>query len=482
MFFTRSIFVKLVSWFFLNLFFLGLILGLFLQVQFYLPPNAFIRLPAAREVASFRRLLIHELESRPQADWDGILKRYGQAFGVRLGLFSWAGRPWAGELQELPTAVRQKILNRGYPRSVVETRSGRGRRRGAITRSGRWVFRLRTRNPTRYWLGLSLPVAGETGRRMRPQLLLAETDSLFNSPLFPNPLPWLGAGLFVLLFSLLWWWPMVRHLTRPLKEMDQAAGAIARGEFEIALNEKRGDEIGRLNRSLNRMARRLEELVVGQKRFLSDVAHELCSPLARLRMGLSLLERKLTAEQHSSFVEVEEEAEAIGGLVAEILDFSRADLRQGKIALVPVKVADVVDAMRIREKWTADELLTRSLDGVQVIADFELLLRALVNLVRNGLRYGGPGPVELRARCGDGMVMIEVRDQGPGVENKHLERIFEPFYRLEADRNRGAGGSGLGLAIVKSCITACRGEVSARNLEPSGFIVTISLPEARSAN
>jgi two-component system sensor histidine kinase CpxA len=351
LFFTRSIFVKLVSWFFLNLLLLGLLLGLFLQAQFYIPPNSsFMRLPDAREVASFRRLLSHELARRPGSDWDDLLRRYGQAFSVKLGLYDGAGRYRAGEVKALPPEVMAELGRYRFPRLMAGIRSGRGRQAGRWSGPGRRIFRLRTRNPTRYWLGFFLPSGLQAGRKVRPQLLVAVADSLFASPLFPNPLPWLGAGVFVLFFSLLWWWPMVRHLTRPLKELDRATEAIARGDFKVELNEKRADEIGRLNRSLNRMAHRLEVLINGQKRFLSDVAHELCAPLARLRMGLSLLERKLQPEQQSSFAEVEEEVEAIGGMVAEVLDFSRADLRQGKVELKRVELVAVVEKLRQRER------------------------------------------------------------------------------------------------------------------------------------
>lgn len=111
-----------------------------------------------------------------------------------------------------------------------------------------------------------------------------------------------------------------------------------------------------------------------------------------------------------------------------------------------------------------------------VRANPELLLRALVNLLRNALRYGGEnGTIAIRARRENERALIEIADQGPGLPPALLEKVFEPFFRLEDDRNRAGGGSGLGLAIVKTCVEACQGRVSARNRQPTGLVVSIEL-------
>ena len=481
MFFRRSIFVKLLSWFFLNLIFMGLIMTLFFQVRLYVSPDSFLRLHAEQETASLRHLIRHELTRLPRAQWNELLSRYGQAFSVKLALFSPSGHKLAGTVGDLPPEVlrEMKIRARRGPRSE------RGRwRKGRPERSGfpdrelpeRRIFRIRSLNPTRYWLGVPVPILNSEGSGFVPALLLAATDSLFASSLYPNPMPWLIAAFLIVIFSLLWWWPMVCHITRPLREMNRVTQEIASGCLKVQLDEKRIDEIGSLGRSINYMAQRLDGFIMGQKRFLSDVAHELCSPLARLRMGLAVLEKSLVPEQQEGFHDVEEEAEKIAELVDEVLAFSRAELRAEAVAIVKVSLVETVNRALEREKW-ARNLFKMSLEkDLMVKANAELLLRALVNLLRNALRYGESGvPIEITAVRRDDEVILEVRDYGPGVAEAELERIFEPFYRLESDRNRKSGGSGLGLAIVKTCIEACQGKVRARNLVPSGLKVTIEL-------
>ncbi len=494
LFLRRSIFTKLLSWFFLNLIFLGLILILFFQIQFYVPPDSFLRLHAEKETASLRHLIQHELTLMPRSQWDELLSRYGQAFAVDLSLFSPAGHKLAGTTEDLPIEVLGKIKSW----SLWRPRSQRGRwRKGREGHQNfatlgsrlpletpprlpkRRIFRARSRNPTRYWLGLPMPILNPEGSGFVPAILLASTDSLFASALYPNPLPWIIAALLIVLFSLLWWWPMVRHITRPLRAMNRATEEIAQGCLKVKLDEKRIDEIGCLGRSINHMAMRLDGFITGQKRFLSDVAHELCAPLARLRMGLAVMEKSIDVRQREDFADVEEEADKIAELVDEILAFSRAELRPEAVVLTSISVAEIVKRILVREKWPEDRFKFSLEPDLMIKANTELLFRALVNLLRNALRYSGSGGVvEISSsRCG-AEVVLEVRDYGPGVPEAELKRIFEPFYRLEPDRNRRFGGSGLGLAIVKTCIEACQGKVRARNLMPSGLNVTIELPVA----
>ncbi len=491
MFFRRSIFVKLLSWFFLNLIFLGLILTIFFQIQFYVSPESFLRLHAEKETASLRHLIRHELTRLPRSQWSELLSRYGQAFAVELSLFTPAGHKLAGPIESLPLEVLKEMKVRTHKGWGPHSERGRwrmGRQGLAPTSSnlssegqfrypGRQIFRVRSLNPTRYWLGVPVPILNPEGSGFVPAILLATTDSLFASALYPNPLPWIVAALLIVLFSLLWWWPMVRHITRPLQEMNRVTEEIARGDLKVQLDEKRIDEIGCLGHSINLMAQRLDGFITGQKRFLSDVAHELCSPLARLRMGLAVLEKNIDVEQQEGFADVEEEAEKIAELVDEVLAFSRAELRPEAVTLAEVSLAEIVDRILVREKWAEDRFKLDLESGLMVKANAELLLRALVNLLRNALRHGDPDSViEISAVRHGPVVLLEIRDYGPGVPEAELERIFEPFYRLEPDRNRKSGGSGLGLAIVKTCIKACQGRVWAHNLEPSGLSVIIELP------
>ena len=115
-------------------------------------------------------------------------------------------------------------------------------------------------------------------------------------------------------------------------------------------------------------------------------------------------------------------------------------------------------------------------EGISVWAVESLLRRALSNIMRNAVLYAGDqGPIEITAEKAGDTVLVTVNDRGPGVPEASISRLFEPFYRPQAVRDRKSGGVGLGLAIVKTCVQACKGTVSAKNLKPRGFSVTMAL-------
>ena len=144
----------------------------------------------------------------------------------------------------------------------------------------------------------------------------------------------IGVGLLVL--SGLVWLPFVHRVTKRLRLMTEGAERISEGDFQVNVASSRGDEIGRLSRVIQRMSSRLGVLVDGQKRFLGDTAHELCSPLVRIRMGLGVLEQGLDGASRERLQAVEEEVGELARLVDELLAFSKALLAKGDVGLKPV--------------------------------------------------------------------------------------------------------------------------------------------------
>jgi two-component system sensor histidine kinase CpxA len=220
-------------------------------------------------------------------------------------------------------------------------------------------------------------------------------------------------------------------------------------------------------------------LVAGQKRFLGDVAHELCSPLAKLRVSLGILDQQSGEEQKAYVAGAEEEAAHMAGLVNELLSFSKTALMASNIQLRPVPVREIAEKAMRREAAPEARIELSMPADLQAMAEPELLTRAVSNLLRNAVRYAaGAGPIILSAQRSEGGILITVADSGPGVPESELARIFDPFYRVDASRDRTTGGTGLGLAIVKTCIESCGGTVTGRNRNPSGLEVTIRLREA----
>ena len=285
-----------------------------------------------------------------------------------------------------------------------------------------------------------------------------------------------ATGFGAVALSALLWLPFVRGLTRSIGELTRATERIAEGQFDVQVSGNRGDELGRLAHAVNRLARRLAGFVTGQKRFLGDVAHEFCSPLARLQMALGILEQRIEERQRPCVEDLRAEAQEMSQLVNELLSFSKAGLRPGEIKRTPVDVLEVVRRVTGREATETARVQMDVPEGLRALADPELLARALGNVLRNAVHYAAEaGPITLMARAENERVRISVADCGPGVPPESLPRLFDPFYRVDNSRTRETGGVGLGLTIVKTCIEACCGSVICRNRKPSGLEVLIRL-------
>jgi two-component system sensor histidine kinase CpxA len=321
-----------------------------------------------------------------------------------------------------------------------------------------------------------MPVEGE---RPMPWTLLLATDSLYSGGLFLDLKLWLLAGAGTILVSVLLWVPLVRSLTRSVTRLTRATDEIANGNFAVRVPETSGDELGQLGRSVNRMADRLDGFVKGQKRFLGDTAHELCSPIARMQVALEILDGSASGAQKGQVRDLREEVDEMSGLINELLSFSKASLAGRETPLETVSLAALAAEAVRRENANGDAVELKVSEDVKVLARPDLLRRAIANLVRNAVRYAGSaGPILVYDEPADpGHMSLIVRDQGPGVTEPDLQRIFDPFYRAEQSRSRDTGGAGLGLAIVKTCVEACDGSVRAANLQPKGFEVVLRLKQ-----
>lgn len=336
-------------------------------------------------------------------------------------------------------------------------------------------FMVKTENPTAYWIATGMPMGELMSRVRQPVLLLIHTRSI-SGGLFFDLTPWLVYAACAIVISVIFWLPLVRNLTHAIAELTRATERIADGQFDITVDTRRNDELGRLGGAINRMASRLTGFVNGQKRFLGDTAHELCSPIARMNLALGILEERVNDPCKPYVDDVREEAAEMSALVNELLSFSKASLASGKIKLQPVCLAEVAAAAIRRESVAGVEIRNLVPPALTAQANPELLQRALANLIRNGIRYAGQaGPITIAATENHQETVLEVSDQGPGVPEESLPKLFDPFYRVDTSRTRDTGGVGLGLTIVKTCVEACGGGVTCHNRQPAGLAVRISL-------
>jgi two-component system, OmpR family, sensor histidine kinase CpxA len=486
------LYAKILLWFLLNLLVLAAVFFALASEHFGSGPDWLAISGAGERVRLVGELISGQLERQPRSDWDGTLQRFNANFGLQFLMFRMDGEQLAGERVKLPDHVAAKLTERpprgGGPRDREpldeppfrpEDGGPRDGPPGPGPRGGqpRPPFLVRAGNPPHYWIGVSMRSPERPPERRGPATLLIVSPDLRAGGLLFDFRPWLWTGAGALLFSVLFWIPLVRHITRSVSRMQVATAQIAEGHFEARVNEKRRDELGVLGASINRMAARLAGLVNGQKRFLGDIAHELCSPLARMQMALGILEERADEKGKSYVEDVREELQNMSSLVNELLSFSKASLGAGA-RMQSVELQPLVEKA-VRREARDSQVRNDVPADLHAAADPELLVRAVANLVRNAVRYAGDaGPITISAERVGEEIELRVTDEGPGVPEHELLKLFDPFYRVDTSRARETGGVGLGLAIVKTCVEACRGKVTCRNRTPRGFEVSITLPAA----
>lgn len=241
-------------------------------------------------------------------------------------------------------------------------------------------------------------------------------------------------------------YPVVKRLTRRLEGLQRGVERLGAGDLRARVDESGSDEVAYLAQRFNRAANQIEALVQSQKSLLANASHELRSPLARIRMGLELIE---TAPSPQLKAELARSIGELDALIDEILLASRLEAGRD----VGVSKTERVDLLAIAAEEAARAEVPLQWQGgdaaqAQIHGDARLLRRLLRNLLENAVRYGGSG-VEITLTAQDGSLQVRVLDRGPGVPQAERERVFEPFYR-SSSASEASGGVGLGLALVRS--------------------------------
>jgi two-component system sensor histidine kinase CpxA len=498
------LYAKILLWFFLNLVLLAAVFFLVFRAQFGLGVDWLLSGSTAARLEATSRLILAELTDRPRAQWNDTLRRFGGVYGVKLHLFRNADEQLAGEDLKLPRQVRVRLLEplAAAPRARAPRRPERTPppishgvaqppesppppappAHASIEHLSAHEplpkVLVRTADPTRYWICVR-GIVRRPEQEPLPVVLVAVSDSLSAGGLLLDVKPWVMAGIGSVLLSALLWFPFVRGITRSVAQMTQATRHIAEGRFDVRVDDQRRDELGSLGAAINQMASRLSGFVNGQKRFLGDIAHELCSPLAKLQVSLGILEQRAADDQQRYVSTACEKADHMSALVNQLLSFSKASLGASAIKLKPVSLLEAVRLAIDRESDPGDPGVALKVEvpaDLSVLAETELLVSAVSNLLRNAIRYAGQaGPVTISAQPRNPWVILMVADHGPGIPEEHLAHVFDPFYRLDPSRDRSTGGVGLGLTLVKTCVESCGGTVTCRNRKPGGLEVILQL-------
>jgi signal transduction histidine kinase len=276
---------------------------------------------------------------------------------------------------------------------------------------------------------------------------------------------------------------LARYLTAPIDSLRQATRQIATGDLDVRVSpglKGRRDDLGLLAADFDAMAERVCKLLESKQQLLRDVSHELRSPLARLQLALSLAERQ-DPGLGRDLARIGREADRLEQLLARTLQLTRLEYPASSFENVHLDVHELLNQILMDVAIEADARSCRViLEGTEALVlsgDRERLRSAFENVIRNAVRYTQPhSQVTVRALRGASSVEVTVADHGPGVPEKDLALIFEPFYRVNAARDRSEGGEGLGLAIAARAVALHGGSISARNLENGGLAVQIVLP------
>lgn len=472
-------------WFFLNLLLLGAIFLLIFGLNVRFERGSPLYGGMSNRIETVSRLIESAADEQPREERDAILERYSEAYNVDFYLFDYKGNQLGGKPISLPDNVYENITRfEGFgPRpdnSNSNTSNTPRRGPGGLGPGPPASVSFKTSDPTTYWLVMRTMTfnAGENDP-VRSRIVV-RTDSVYGYGLFFDPWPWVIIGGIVVGVSILFWLPFVGNITRSIRQMTRAAKKISREDFDVRVETHRTDELGRLGLSINDLAKRLSGFVNGQKRFLGDISHELNSPLARMQFALSILEDRVRAENQPHVIDVKEEVELMSKLVAELLSYSKSGLQGAAVKLETIKLRPLVEKVVERESASNKPHVEIAIqNGISAQGQSELLFRAIANVVRNSLDYAAEnGKVVVSAKEHDKQVILTIDDDGPGVPDDMLEKIFDPLFRVQDDRSRETGGTGLGLAIVKTCIEACGGKVEAQNLSPNGLSVVVTLNKA----
>jgi signal transduction histidine kinase len=261
-------------------------------------------------------------------------------------------------------------------------------------------------------------------------------------------------------------WFAARTTVKPLTDLARAARDLGEDLRRAPLAEDGPSEVRQAAHAFNAMQLRIRHDIEERERFLAAVSHDLKTPVTRLRLRSELLG---DTELRQRFLhDLDDMQDLLGGAL---------DFLQGKAveeAMQPVDLAAMAESLADDFTAAGGTVTLQESESLRVVARPRALRRAFANLIDNALKYGGCADISLSAANGE--LLIAIADDGPGLPEGELERVFEPFYRIETSRNRSTGGVGLGLAIVRQIADSHGGTVSLENRAEGGLRAVLRLP------
>jgi signal transduction histidine kinase len=295
--------------------------------------------------------------------------------------------------------------------------------------------------------------------------LTIDVQPMRGVPLSPW-LPYMLAAQLAILAACCWF--AVRQAVRPLRVLAEAADALGPDLRPVELPERGPSEVLRSARAFNAMQKRIAAYVDERVRILAAISHDLQTPITRMRLRVDMMDDE--AQQPRLRADLEE----LQGLVKDGIGYARAMHGERE----PARAIDLdaqLDSLVLDYRDAGSAVNLDGRIGAPVHTRPKALRRIVGNLVDNALRYGGGADI-VAGRDRQGAVLIRVLDNGPGIPAGQLEAVFEPFFRLEASRNRDTGGTGLGLAIARQLAGSLGGTLTLHNRPEGGLEARLTLP------
>jgi signal transduction histidine kinase len=275
---------------------------------------------------------------------------------------------------------------------------------------------------------------------------------------------WLAIAVVIVIVTLF----AARWVTRPLTTLANAAEALGRDIERPPLAESGPSEVTRAARAFNTMQARLRRLIEDRARIFTAMSHDLKTPITRLRLRAELLESDaLRAKFIADLAEME-------AMVNSSLAFMRGV--QDREASQPIDVRALLESLQADAQETGKHVLIEGSATAPYYGKPQALKRAVSNLIENAVQYGGSAKAVVEDT--NETLTIRVVDSGPGIPESELERVFQPFHRLEESRNRASGGTGLGLSIARNIAQLHGGDIALRNRPEGGLEAVLTLPRS----
>ena len=284
--------------------------------------------------------------------------------------------------------------------------------------------------------------------------------------------------LFAAIISLV----LTMNITGPIRKLGRGTRSLISGEFKTRVSIQNRDELGKLSRDFNILAKTLDKNSESQKQWLADISHELRTPIAILKSELEAVEDGIREFDKETLQSLTHEVKRINNLVNDLYELTLADLGAMKYQMREMNIGSCLKEVieSYRDRLESSEIEIKELIDTEgaFLGDSYRLEQLFTNLIENTLRYtDSPGKLEIQLKENKEDILITFSDSEPGVDPDVMDKVFDRFFREELSRSREKGGAGLGLAICHEIVEAHSGKIKATKSEHGGLSIEISLPK-----